>query len=197
MILQLSLIGIFLFILCFLIAVYLYPGGSIENSEAIGFCWNSNFWCDLIRPIAKNGLENVASPFGLASLISLCGACILIFMRIDSLFSIVRYKKTMKSLGLFSILSASAVFTPLHHVAIILSGASGVIPLMWLYHYLYTNREFTLLSFGALSFILMGTSFILFITVEYIPIMPELEHVTIIVFTIWVIMINFKLLKIS
>jgi hypothetical protein len=49
-------------LLCFVVtlfgAVLVYPGGSWTEPQALGFSLARNFWCDLLRSRAINGLDN-------------------------------------------------------------------------------------------------------------------------------------------
>lgn len=60
--------GILLFILLYLLAALLYPGGSQVNSNSKGFSWLNNYWCNLLNYKAINGEYNAgrnAANFGM------------------------------------------------------------------------------------------------------------------------------------
>lgn len=44
-----------------LAAVAHYPGGTWNDAATTGFSWTSNYWCDLLHPVALNGAENAVS----------------------------------------------------------------------------------------------------------------------------------------
>jgi hypothetical protein len=56
-----TLVALGVFILAMAIAIAAYPGGSWTAPNEPGFSFSRNFWCDLLRSRAINGLENATS----------------------------------------------------------------------------------------------------------------------------------------
>ncbi len=52
-----SAIGTACFLLCYTIAIALYPGGSWFDKHAVGHSFSQNFLCDLMQTRALNGVE--------------------------------------------------------------------------------------------------------------------------------------------
>lgn len=55
---RLVLAGLVLFVLLLALAVLSYPGGSWADARATGFAPLRNYWCDLFRGVAVNGLPS-------------------------------------------------------------------------------------------------------------------------------------------
>jgi len=66
------LTGIPLFILLYIIAASLYPGGHPGDLQAKGFSWLHNYWCNLLNEQAINGQRNSGRPVALTGMIILC-----------------------------------------------------------------------------------------------------------------------------
>ena len=79
---------ILLFILLFIYAASLYPGGSQFDSNAAGFSWKHNYWCNLMNDIAENGMQNPARYYAISANAILCIGCMLFFLR----FGLIRLK---------------------------------------------------------------------------------------------------------
>lgn len=54
-----ALIGLLSYLALGVFSAFSYPGGTYWDPSTTGFGW-TNFWCDLLRPLAHNGLPNEA-----------------------------------------------------------------------------------------------------------------------------------------
>jgi hypothetical protein len=54
-----ALIGLLSYLALGIFSAFSYPGGTFWDPSTVGFGW-TNFWCDLLRPIAHSGLSNEA-----------------------------------------------------------------------------------------------------------------------------------------
>ena len=63
--------GIVLFTVFYLLAAHYYPGGSNADLHELGFSWRNNYWCELLGENAKNGEANAGRIFGLLGMIIL------------------------------------------------------------------------------------------------------------------------------
>ena len=64
--------GTVLFVVLYIIAAVLYPGGSQVDKNSVGFSWLNNYWCNLLNENAINGQHNPAKPVALAGMFILC-----------------------------------------------------------------------------------------------------------------------------
>src|SRR5687767_5436530 len=66
--------GTLFFIILYIIAALLYPGGSDVDKNAIGFSWTNNYWCNLLHENAINGEPNTAKPVAVGGMFILAVA---------------------------------------------------------------------------------------------------------------------------
>lgn len=66
------ILGVIIFVILYIIATLLYPGGSQIEKNAIGFSWVNNYWCNLLNESATNGQPNSAKPVAMAGMFILC-----------------------------------------------------------------------------------------------------------------------------
>ena len=82
------LAGIFLFLILYIIAAWLYPGGSKVDPQASGFSVLHNYWCDLFDVVAYNGSANPSRPIALIAMIILTGSFALLWYVLPRLFTV-------------------------------------------------------------------------------------------------------------
>ena len=54
------LIGTIISMIFLLIAIIIYPGGTYQNKNSIGFDWTENYLCNLFETKALNGEQNTS-----------------------------------------------------------------------------------------------------------------------------------------
>jgi hypothetical protein len=62
------ILGTLLFVVLYLVASSLYPGGSQVDKGSIGFSWTNNYWCNLLSGNAINGQPNPAKPYAISGM---------------------------------------------------------------------------------------------------------------------------------
>lgn len=67
-------LGSVLFIILYIIAAFLYPGGSLSGKTAVYYNWTENYWCNLLDDKAINGQVNSAKPVAMVAMLILCGS---------------------------------------------------------------------------------------------------------------------------
>ena len=119
--------GIALFLLLFLIAAALYPGGHQADPTGPGFSLLWNYWSDLLRGAAVNGEPNPAQPIALAGLFALVLSISTFWCLIPALFpDLPQAAHAVRAAGPVGALLTLLVFTPLHDLVI---GASALLEL--------------------------------------------------------------------
>jgi hypothetical protein len=68
----LPIIGCVLFIILYVVAGLLYPGGSGTDKTSVGYNWTKNYWCNLLNNTAINGQINIAKPVAMTAMVILC-----------------------------------------------------------------------------------------------------------------------------
>ena len=72
MLVLVPIFGTMLFVVLYIVATFLYPGGSQVDKNAVGFSWTNNYWCNLLNENAINGQLNPAKPVALTAMFLLC-----------------------------------------------------------------------------------------------------------------------------
>lgn len=123
-----GLAGIGVFVAGYVVAAWLYPGGTRFDHSTVGFSVVHNYWCDLLDDTAYCGRANPGRPVALAAMGFLCCGLSALWWAAPTLFPEARYR------GLVVRVSgtACALVTPLlaterHDVAIDLAGLLALV----------------------------------------------------------------------
>ena len=106
--------SIILFCVLNIIAMFLYPGGTIHNKEQTGYMFTNNFFSDLGTTISYSGVDNTISCILFNASLCICGVTfVMLFLKIRTLFQF----KIMSSFAtLFGVLGGlcfiGVAFTP-------------------------------------------------------------------------------------
>ncbi|MDQ6813985.1 MAG: hypothetical protein M3040_09620 [Bacteroidota bacterium] len=194
-IVQIPLIGAVLFIILYLIAAYLYPGGSQADKTSKGFSWANNYWCNLLNENAINGAVNPARPVAITAMVTL-GATLSIFWflfgRIVHFTKLSRFAITLS--GLASMVTTMFLFTPYHDSVINIAGVLGLVALTYTFIGLYKNKWYQLFKMGFINIILIIVNNILYHTglLKYLPVV---QKITFLFFLVWICLIDVGLLR--
>tara|TARA_Y100000590_G_scaffold447660_1_gene583197 strand:- start:57 stop:737 length:681 start_codon:yes stop_codon:yes gene_type:complete len=96
--------AILIFILLSLVAMYLYPGGTLNNPNQEHYSFIHNFFSDLGTTVSYSGVDNMVSCIIFNSSLCIIGVSfLLLFLKIRTLFSQYRILSIIGSmLGIFS-----------------------------------------------------------------------------------------------
>lgn len=189
-------IGIVLFLLLFIYSSTLYPGGSQANIDTLGYDWVNNYWCNLMVKIAVNGEINHARPYAITGIIILCISLLLFFFQ----FAITFQKKNIwRNIflisGLFSMLSASLIFTSYHDQLTIISSVFGLYVLIIIIKEIYTSDMDFYKIIGMICIILLAFNNVIYYTSLYLEWLPIIQKITFCVVLFWVIGMNYEIVK--
>ncbi|MEM8525765.1 MAG: hypothetical protein AAGG68_14080 [Bacteroidota bacterium] len=193
-----SSLGIVLFVVLYLTATLLYPGGSNFDENANAFNWQHNYWCDLLGPVAKNGLPNSAQVIALLAVLILATAVCLswigIFVQLPFSKSQSQYFQLS---GMLSMMIAIFIFTPLHDVVIVVAGTLAFVTLIALFVGLYKNRNTKLLYYGVGCLLLMGLNNLIYFTGTGLSALAILQKITFVLVLIWILLLNKEFSKLT
>ena len=191
-------VGVCLFMVLYLMATLLYPGGSNANKTSVGFNWLHNYWCDLLGSIGKNGKPNPAQPLAMTAMAILCFVLATFWY---SLPLLTPTKRTIRLLiqvtGTLSMLLMFFIYTPLHDVVINVAGSLGVVALCSTYLWLYQIREFRCLAVGLFNFFLGIINNYVYHSVEYLEYLPVIQKFSMISFLGWICWMNLSFYEIA
>lgn len=173
------IIGIGLFLLLYVLAALMYPGGSNTEQLSGGFSVQNNYWCDLMENTAKNGSVNTARPVAISAWIILCLSLGLFWVNLPRLFNkrsidhkVIQYAGTLTAaIAIFS-------FTKFHDIVIDLAGVFGTITSIAAFIELKKGKYYDLLSLAMFCYFLGVVNYFLYTTNLFISQLPVLQKIT-------------------
>lgn len=180
------LYGIGIFILLYLIAAYLYPGGSQADQFSKGFSWLNNYWCDLLHDKAKNGMKNQAKPFAIVAMVVLC-------VSLSAFWSAIPYHLSSKKstqlaiqcTGIASMVIALFLFTSYHDMVINISSALALVSMIITLQLLFKKRMFLLFATGVFCLLLCALNNYVYYTAHLIVYLPVVQKISFLTFLLW------------
>jgi hypothetical protein len=190
--------GICLFIVLYVVATLLYPGGSDDDKTIKGFSWFHNYWCELMAPDALNGMPNTARPVAITGLFVLAVSLSVFWYQAASLFNnrargywLIRYP------GILSMLCLLLFFVVPHDVALNAAGLPGVIALFGVLAGLYKKKLFRLLGLGILCMILCLINNYIYYSDASMYYLPVIQKITFFFFLLWFSLVAIYLAKVN
>jgi hypothetical protein len=173
------LFGICLFLLLYIVAALLYPGGSNAEKVSSGFSLQDNYWCDLMANTAKNGLVNPARPIAITAWIILCFSLGLFWIYLPGLFDVKNINHTIiQYAGTLTAIVAIFSFTRFHDVVINLSGIFGSITSIAAFIELKKAKQNDLLLMASFCYFLGVVNYFFYTTNFLISQLPLLQKIT-------------------
>jgi phage shock protein PspC (stress-responsive transcriptional regulator) len=187
-------IGIILFVICYIIAAILYPGGSQFNAGSKGFSIMHNYWCNLLNENAINGEYNPGRPVAMLGMGFLSAAIILFwyFLPIHLQRSPLRRVAVQVS-GALAGIAGFFIFGDAHDVLINLAFLSGLVALAETFIGLYTLKWKVLFGFGIFNLLLIVLNNILFYNKDLLYFLPLVQKFSFFSFLMWMFLVNLRL----
>ena len=189
--------GIVVFVVLYVIATQLYPGGSQFDKNSIGFSWRNNYWCNLLNENAINGHHNPAKPIAMAGMFILCLTLSFfwfLFPRHNNLDK--KLKLAIQISGTVAMAIAFFLFTNINHDLVTnLAAIFGAIATFGTFIGLYKTKWFGLFAFGLINIILVGLNNYVYYTKGLIIYLPVIQKISFATFLIWICCIDIKLYR--
>jgi hypothetical protein len=192
-----SIGGILLFVVFFLLAAAHYPGGSNANLHEIGFNWMNNYWCELLGENAKNGLRNLARPYAMTGMIILSISVSIFWWNIPTIVfeksGLIR--DIMRYCGIFSMFFSALIFTDWHDGIIYAAVITGAVSFTLLFYELFRNKRDFLSYFGVVCLGLIFMNCIIYVSNYGIEYLPLIQKFTFAITLFWIILVILHLKK--
>ncbi|MGN6212228.1 hypothetical protein [Parafilimonas sp.] len=187
--------GTILFVVLYVVATFLYPGGSQADKNAVGFSWTNNYWCNLLNENAINGQLNPAKPVALTAMLLLCFTLAYFWFLFPNKINLSnKLKLVIQISGTLSMAIALLLFTNINHDLITnLASSFGAIATIGTFTGLYKNKWFGLFAFGLLNILLAGLNNLCYYNKALIVYLPVIQKITFATFLIWVCSITINL----
>ena len=189
--------GTLIFIVLYVTATLLYPGGSQVDKNSVGFSWINNYWCNLLNETAINGHPNPAKPVAMTGMFVLCLTLSLFWFLFSRHINLDRkLKLAIQISGTIAMSIAFFLFTNINHDLVTnLAATFGAIATIGTFIGLYKTKWFGLFAFGLLNIILVGLNNYVYYTKGLIIYLPIVQKITFATFLIWVCCIDIKLYR--
>lgn len=115
------LIGLSISLILLAIAIAVYPGGTYENQNAIGFNWTRNYISDLFKTTALNGSYNVSRIWGYFGMFFYTISCAIFFVNMSKKLPDRNGANILKYVGILTMPFTFLVITPLHDLMLTIS----------------------------------------------------------------------------
>jgi hypothetical protein len=188
--------GSILFIILYIIAALLYPGGSGTDKTAIGYSWTNNYWCNLLNDDAINGEPNTAKPVAIAGMFILGLALSVFWILFPSVTQLKKYHRLLIQIsGTVGMITSFLLLTKIDHdIAINTSSAFGLIAMLGTMIALYQLKWKGLFAFGIFDLLLIALNNYLYHT-EQMTYLPLVQKFSFLSFLVWFCLIDLKLYR--
>ena len=186
--------GISLYILIYLLATYLFPGGSDFDKTAAGFSWRHNYWCELLAEKAPNGAVNAARPVAIFGMFVLA-ASLTMFWYLFSIFFADKGRMLVRYAGLLSMIIALFLFAGPHDLVMIVSGLLGLFALAVCLLILYRNKQYWVIIIGWFCIALCALNNYIYYSGVGFSYLAIIQKFTFIFFFLWFDWVNIIIYK--
>jgi hypothetical protein len=189
------LFGSLLFILFYILAAYLYPGGSETDKTSVGFSWTNNYWCNLLHENAINGQPNSAKPVAITGMLILCLALSAFWLVFPTHLNTKKYfRLTIQISGIGAMVSSFFLLTNINHDLIVnIASCLGLIAIIGTLACLYQTKWYGLFVFGLFNILLVGLNNYLYNTEGMMIYLPVVQKISFLSFIVWICFINMNL----
>lgn len=188
------LIGNLLFIISYIIAAALYPGGSNADKTSSGYNWTENYWCNLLNEKAINGEINTAKHFAVLAMIILC-ISLSFFWILFPVFTQLKksYRLLIQIAGINSMITAFLLLTNVDHdIAVNTSSSFGFIAMVATIVSLRQLKWNKLFLFGVFNIFLIALNNYLYHNghMDHLPVVQKFSFLS---FLVWFSLVDLKI----
>lgn len=188
--------GTVLFILLYILAARLYPGGSQQDKHAKGFSWFHNYWCNLLAETGINGELNRGRPAAISAMVVL-GASLVYFWGICPVFfnfTKIRIRMLQFS-GLLSVVSFCFLSGEWHDEVINISGFFGLVAMAGVYRGIYRKKWYALFAFGIFNLALIALNNYVYHAGNNLYYLPLIQKLTFVSCLLWICLIDARIYR--
>ncbi len=192
---MIPIFGTVIFLLLYIIATLLYPGGSQVDKNSIGFSWINNYWCNLLNENGINGQFNPAKPVALTGMFILCLTLTFFWFIFPKQINVDKFLKLIIQIsGALAMTVAFFLFTSINHDIIInLASTFGAIATAGALIGLYKNNWRRLFFFGLFNILLVVLNNYVYYNKDLIVYLPLVQKITFATFLLWICCIDVNL----
>lgn len=136
------------------IAAYLYPGGSIQDKNSIGFIWNRNFISNLFGEKALNGADNAARIWAIIGIAFHAIGNGIFFLHTAQKMPSRHAALVLKIVGFTNMLFSFLIATPWHDSMVMISSTLSLLGLFYITVFILRTK-LHLLKIACILFMLL------------------------------------------
>ncbi|RYG36583.1 MAG: hypothetical protein EOO01_30710 [Chitinophagaceae bacterium] len=180
------IIGFILFIILYVVAASLYPGGSEIDRFARGFSLRHNYWCDLLQYKSENGQTSPSRPVAILALgiLSLSLALFWLIMP-PRLTKKVLTKRTIQSTGMVSMLILFFLQAESHDIILNIASITGCIAIASMIYLLFRAGLYVLFSMGVVGILLLALNIYIYYSKTGIYYLPLIQKFSFALLLLW------------
>ncbi len=185
------IVGLVGFLVLFVIATTLYPGGSLYDMNAKGHSYIHNYICDLMSLNLPEGTVNRARPYAVVAHLLLSFGMVSFFYILPEIFD--RWNtntRLVRILGMLTMTIFVFMYSSYHDTVVFITGIIGCAALIPFFIELYSYQRYK--GMQVLAYICAILSILVFISYEtkigsyYTPLLQKITFVFDAIWVIWV-----------
>jgi hypothetical protein len=186
--------GSVIFILLYILATLLYPGGSQAEKAARGFSWQHNYWCNLLHEKGVNGEPSFSPMIALPAMGVLCVtmATFAYLFPMQVGFS-RRVRVSLQIAGIASMVVTFFLYTELHDWVINVASALGLVGAVGTMVGLWMLKWRGLFWMGVFNIMLVVLNNVLYYNSSLTYALPVVQKITFFSFLLWISIISIAL----
>jgi hypothetical protein len=183
--------AILLFVILYIIAAMLYPGGSEFNPHGIGFSWLHNYWCNLLNEKAINGEINTARPWAYAAMAALDVALLSFWWHFPKRAGFTpRTRFLLQGCGIVAAALSFFLPTSAHDIIVNIAPCFGLVAMAGVFVGLKRMAKRRLFIAGLLILAWVAANNIFYHTPTLFPGLALLQKLTFVYILVWVWMVE-------
>lgn len=190
------MIGLVVYVIVFLYAASLYPGGSLYHPDATDYSHFHNLLCDAMDKVTQTGKVNDGRAMAVVSHLILSVTMIAFFLVLPRVFDWKnRNTKMIRYFGVLSMAVFAFMFTDYHDLIVTITGIVGTIAMVPFFIELQRLKN---LSFKTISYLCFALSIIVYLMFEtkigfyYLPLIQKIAFFVDAIWVYWVCIMIIK-----
>jgi len=147
-------LGLTISMLLFAIAGWVYPGGTYENKNAVGFNWTKNYISNLFEATALNGAENTSRTWAYFGVFFYSITCAVFFVNMSGKIPDKGSANVIKYMGILTMPVTALIATPLHNLMLNLSNLLFWTCMVWITVFILKTRLHFLKAYGIICLLI-------------------------------------------
>ncbi len=115
------LIGLTISLVLLTVAILIYPGGTYQDKNSVGFDWTKNYISNLFETKALNGAQNSSRIWAYFGMFVYSTSCAIFFVNMSEKIPEKFFKSIIKYIGILIMPFTFLIITPLHDLMLNIS----------------------------------------------------------------------------